>query len=124
MQFANGFRYFIPTNLKAVSAALVESVGLGYAYDPKISLGGLETGGGPGDGLGLLVTFGAPGVDNAHPIPMPEPAAWKRAPNGKFWVALPPDGTKLGPDDLRRTRVISGERLTLQGGDDWIVPIC
>lgn len=116
------FLYFLPLEANSLSPANVSAAGLDYASDGRGFLA-VQTSKGPGDAQGFILAFDR--ADQQIPDLKFNSAAqtWRKAKGGKFWVGLSKDD-RPGPDDLARSRVISGEAVKLHDGNEWTIPIC
>jgi hypothetical protein len=120
------FLYFIPTDKGIADAALLKSVGLGYALNDPPAVNSLRIQSGPGAAPGLLCLIEpAPGAA-AEGSPLryaPQDQTWRKRADGKFWVGLTNPG-RPAPEQLIRARFISGIPIRLADGNDWTIPIC
>lgn len=114
------FLYFLPTDQRAASAALLKSVGLEYSLATNESVGSRFTTSGLDGKAGLVVAHDADGMDAAY---QPEKQIWRKGKGGKFYVGRTKD-VPIGPENLKRERLYEGTAVHLLDGNDWIVPRC
>jgi hypothetical protein len=114
------FLYFIETPKSLVNDDDLRAAGLGYlAGEGAISCNRVENGplGSPG---GVVFSIARDGADYA--LYLPAEQTWRKGPGGRFCFGIR-NGVPIRPADLRRLRVINGERVKLRDGNEWTIPI-
>jgi hypothetical protein len=108
--------YFIPGQSDARRESL-EGRGMGHVFDAApFPFGFVEVSRGPGDVAGLLVAVGSgKGLHGAC-----ESHTWHEGPGGALWVGIEGD---IEPDGLQRREVIDGHLVTLEDGNQWLIPV-
>ncbi len=126
----SGFLYFLPTDMKAASHALMERHGCAHAINGDKGVNSLHTYAGPGGAAGLLVTINGDWPDNYALGHRPDDQIWRKGPStwveGKeltYWVGYE-KAHKPTPADLERDRVYQGTAVKLLDGNAWIIPYC
>lgn len=109
------FTYYLPKESKA-DAETISRYGLTYALDPRKRSIGQVSANGPDGGAGLLATMAPdpPKYDASS-------QTWRKAPKADYWVGKTTAAT-IGPEDLARDRMLSGEWIELGDGNEWLAP--
>jgi len=114
-----GFLYYLP-NVRTLNEAGVREAGLAYA----LGRGGptyQAMSPGPNGSAGVLFTLpGASGQCASSEAA--GRATWAQVPNAAVWVGFDPDDPPT-PEDLARERQIDGHGVTLEDGQQWLVPV-
>jgi hypothetical protein len=114
------FYYWIPTDQVTNSTKLLERLrasGLGYAVENRITSRGSDRG--PDAMKGVVVCHG--GNQDGRLGWWPDQQTWKRIPACDIWCGMY-TSDRPRPDDLARMDQITGEWLTLDDGNVWLVP--
>ncbi len=121
------FLYFIP-DANAADDALLKRVGLEHLLGAPRRQGRIDRG--PGGGPGCLVTLGPKSGDGPDVGDGP-PSGLSWLPDAQEWPECPDAGFRIGftkglppqPRDLARADLIDGHAVTLEDGNEWVVPI-
>lgn len=115
----NSFLYYFPGGAPVITREAAAAAGLGYALPETGGATCCGTNAGPDGGAGTVAVF----AGNTPAAYTPEAQAWRKGPQGKYWVGYWKD-RKPGEADLRREHVYEGTGLRLRDGGLWVVPRC
>lgn len=116
----SGFLYYLPNHSSdTIKHEQLVAAGLGYAFENPGSKQCAPLHGAAPGGSGGAIVFDPARVER-HAY-RPESQTWVQNEIDGFWVGMWNDD-KPGPQDLLRTKTLSGELVTLADEQQWLIP--
>ncbi len=115
----SGFLYYLPGPVEGVSIQDVRKAGLGYAFDSKGCACPGVLNNSPDGGQGVM----AADPERVEKIGCyADQQVSRKIPGSNAYAVLYKD-SKPGPDDLARKEQLGGHWVTLNDGNEWLIPV-
>lgn len=112
--------YYLPNETRGIKLPRVRELGLGYAFDDRMTPS--EVRHGPDDGVGVVLADPRH-IDAAQIGYFPDRQQWRRIPGpAGAYVGLRTDARPT-PEDLARTQQQPGHLVKLRDGQAWEIPV-